>query len=52
MTAYLLVIGALHANYGVITDNAVQLRSNKGQWAVVVLIYLHGQLFMVVGRCE
>ncbi len=40
MTACLLIIGALYAKYGVVRNNAVELHSSAGQWAVVVLIYI------------
>lgn len=40
MTACLLIIGALYAKYGVVRNDAVELRSSAGQWAVVVLIYI------------
>ena len=38
MTAFLLIIGALWAEYDVIMVNAVQFCSSKPQWAVLVLI--------------
>lgn len=40
MAACLLLVGALYARYGVIRNNAVELRSSAGQWVVVVLIYI------------